>query len=137
MTSPFYLLVISRLSPDFVDLAIPFCGAAKTSIHCQVALDGLKAILLSGKFRKRRGKDVDGVVPEGEGKGQSNEEANRRIKAFRRAMGGWAFGKGFYDERLFKSVFGFESLNDFMVEFWEAWVLSRGMTSSQIGSPAD
>jgi homoserine O-acetyltransferase len=32
-----------------MDLIIPFCGAAKTSIHNQVMLEGVKSAMLSGK----------------------------------------------------------------------------------------
>ena len=35
--------------PDFMDLIVPFCGAAKTSIHNQVMLEGVKSAMLSGK----------------------------------------------------------------------------------------
>ena len=35
--------------PDFMDLIVPFCGAAKTSLHNQVMLEGVKSAMLSGK----------------------------------------------------------------------------------------
>ncbi len=33
--------------PDFMDLIFPFCGAAKTSLHNQVVLEGVKSALLA------------------------------------------------------------------------------------------
>lgn len=35
--------------PDFMDLVVPFCGSAKTSLHNQVMLEGVKSAVLSGK----------------------------------------------------------------------------------------
>ena len=35
--------------PDFMDLVVPFCGAAKTAEHNQVMLEGVKSAMLSGK----------------------------------------------------------------------------------------
>lgn len=35
--------------PDFMDLVVPFCGSAKTSLHNQVMLEGVKSAMLSGK----------------------------------------------------------------------------------------
>ena len=35
--------------PDFMDLIVPFCGSAKTSLHNQVMLEGVKVAILSGK----------------------------------------------------------------------------------------
>ena len=35
--------------PDFMDMAAPFCGSARTSLHNQVFLEGVKAALLGGK----------------------------------------------------------------------------------------
>lgn len=41
--------------PDFMDLAVPFCGAAKTSLHNKVMLEGVKVALLSGKSASSAG----------------------------------------------------------------------------------
>ena len=35
--------------PNFMDLIVPFCGAAKTAEHNQVMLEGVKSAMLSGK----------------------------------------------------------------------------------------
>ena len=39
----------ATMYPDFMDLVVPFCGAAKTSLHNQVMLEGVKSAMLSGK----------------------------------------------------------------------------------------
>jgi homoserine acetyltransferase len=39
----------ATMYPDFMDLIVPFCGAAKTSLHNQVMLEGVKSAMLSGK----------------------------------------------------------------------------------------
>lgn len=41
--------------PDFMDLMVPFCGAAKTSLHNQVMLEGVKVAILSGKSASSAG----------------------------------------------------------------------------------
>jgi homoserine O-acetyltransferase len=38
---------------------------------------------------------------------------------------GWGFSQAFYRERLFETALGFKGLEDFMVNFWEAWGLSK------------
>ena len=35
----------------------------------------------------------------------------------------------FYREKLYESALGFKDLEDFMVNFWEAWALSKGSIS--------
>ena len=35
--------------PNFVDLAVPFCGSARTALHNQVFLEGEKSALLAAK----------------------------------------------------------------------------------------
>lgn len=36
------------------------------------------------------------------------------------------FSQAFYREKLYEKVLGFKDLEDFMVNFWEAWALSKG-----------
>ena len=40
--------------------------------------------------------------------------------------------QAFYREKLYESVLGFKDLEDFMVNFWEAWALSKGLHVLQI-----
>ncbi|RMY64811.1 hypothetical protein D0863_09554 [Hortaea werneckii] len=35
--------------PDFMDLVVPFCGSARTSLHNRVFLEGVKSAVLAGK----------------------------------------------------------------------------------------
>ncbi|KAI7161954.1 homoserine O-acetyltransferase [Hortaea werneckii] len=35
--------------PDFMDLIVPFCGSARTSLHNRVFLEGVKSAVLAGK----------------------------------------------------------------------------------------
>lgn len=39
---------------------------------------------------------------------------------------GWGFSQQYYREKLHETVLGFKDLEDFMVNFWEAWALSKG-----------
>jgi hypothetical protein len=115
--------------PDFMDIAVPFCGAAKTSLHNQVFLEGVKSALLSAKKQSSAGSCEDGVLPEGDGfRTWTAEEKNVGLKAFGRVYAGWGFSQAFYRAKLYESVLGFKDLEDFMENFWETWALSKGMS---------
>ncbi|KAI1113737.1 Alpha/Beta hydrolase protein [Nemania sp. NC0429] len=111
--------------PDFVDLAIPFCGAARCSPHNKVFLEGVKSAPLAAK----------GAVSDGICKGEAtaasqyrNWTVNERetgLKALGRVYAGWGLSQAFYREKVYKSQLGFQTLEDFMVGFWEAWALSK------------
>ena len=47
--------------PDMVDTAVPFCGSARTSLHNQVFLEGVKSALLAAKGIPSRGSKEGGV----------------------------------------------------------------------------
>lgn len=114
--------------PDFMDLAVPFCGSAKTSLHNQVFLEGVKSALLAAKGA------VSGGICKGEAtsvddKGYRNwttEEKEKGLKALGRVYAGWGFSQAFYREKLYETVLGFKGLDDFMTGFWEAWACSKG-----------
>ncbi|KAF2864986.1 Alpha/Beta hydrolase protein [Massariosphaeria phaeospora] len=106
--------------PEFMDLVVPFCGSAKTSLHNQVFLEGIKSTLLA----------AIGTSSEGIGKahGASKFNAETRangLKAFGRVYAGWGFSQAFYREKIYEKVLGFKNLDDFMVNFWEAWACSK------------
>ncbi|KAI7084801.1 homoserine O-acetyltransferase [Hortaea werneckii] len=111
--------------PDFMDLLVPFCGSARTSLHNRVFLEGVKSAVLAGK-----GAVSAGVCRSESGQGQyrgwSEEEREVGLKALGRVYAGWGFSQAFYRERLYETVLGFKDLEDFMVNFWEAWALSKG-----------
>lgn len=103
---------------------MPFCGAAKTSLHNQSMLEGVKVAVLGGK----------GVASGGICKGEANrtdyrawseEQREVGLKALGRVYSGWGFSQSFYREQLYQSL-GFKDIESFMVDFWEAWALSKG-----------
>ncbi|KAM3541228.1 hypothetical protein ARSEF1564_005853 [Beauveria bassiana] len=108
--------------PDFMDLGVPFCGSARTSIHNQVFLEGVKSALLAAKRAASAG-SARGEV--GSYTLWTDEERVAGLKAFGRVYAGWGFSQQFYREQLYKTKLGFKDLEDFMVKFWEAWALSK------------
>ncbi len=114
--------------PDFMDIAVPFCGSAKTSLHNQVFLEGVKSALLAAKKHTSAGSCKGGVMPQGtEYRTWSDEEKDAGLRAFGRVYAGWGFSQAFYREELFKTILGYKDLEDFMVNFWEKWSTSKGM----------
>jgi homoserine acetyltransferase len=117
--------------PDFVDLVVPFCGSAKTSLHNQVFLEGVKSALLSARGASSSGiceastKDSN-FVP-GTSESWSKTEKEVGLKALGRVYAGWGFSQAFYREKLYEKAptLGFKNLEDFMLNFWEAWALSK------------
>lgn len=77
--------------PDFMDIVVPFCCSAKTSIHNQVFLEGVKSALLSAKRQWSAGSQAGGFLSAGEkARGPwSKEEANAGLKALGRVYAGW------------------------------------------------
>lgn len=68
--------------PDFVEVVVPFCGSAKTSLHNQVFLEGVKAALLGGKGESSGGVcEVDGEGDGGECRIWTEGEKERGLKA--------------------------------------------------------
>lgn len=113
--------------PDFMDIAVPFCGSARTSLHNQVFLEGVKSALLAAKKHSSAGSSKDGILPKGEEyRTWTTEEKDAGLKAFGRVYAGWGFSQAFYREELFETALGFKDLEDFMVNFWESWALSKG-----------
>ncbi|KAJ4373147.1 hypothetical protein N0V83_003438 [Neocucurbitaria cava] len=49
------------------------------------------------------------------------------LKALGRVYAGWGFSQAFYREKLYEKAptLGFKDLDDFLVNFWEAWALSK------------
>lgn len=116
--------------PDFMDLGVPFCGSARTAIHNQVFLEGVKSALLAAKRGASAGSANGEVAQRKEGGGYAqwtDEERAAGMKAFGRVYAGWGFSQAFYREKLYESKMGFKDLEDFMVNFWEKWALAKGM----------
>ena len=73
--------------PDFLDMAVPFCGSARTSLHNQVFLESIKAALLAAK--KLPSPQV-GAIGGGESyRTWTLEEKDVGLKAFGRVYAGW------------------------------------------------
>lgn len=121
----------ATMYPDFMDLVVPFCGSAKTSLHNQVFLEGVKSAVLSGK-KASSGGVCEGEAIQGAYRTWTEEERTVGLKALGRVYAGWGFSQAFYRERLHESVLGFKGLEDFMVNFWEAWALSKGCSLIQL-----
>ena len=77
--------------PNFMDIAVPFCGSARTSLHNQVFLEGEKSALLAAKQIESKGTKAGGVKGEGVGEKRiwSEEEKTVGLKAFGRGYAGW------------------------------------------------
>lgn len=112
--------------PDFMDLVVPFCGSAKTSLHNQVFLEGVKSALYAAKGTSSAGvSKPDLKTASDEYSGFTEETKTNGLKALGRVYAGWGFSQAFYREKLHEKVLGFKDLDDFLVNFWEAWACSK------------
>jgi homoserine acetyltransferase len=76
--------------PDFMDLVVPFCGSARTSLHNQVFLEGVKSAMLAAKGIPSAGSCEGGVAVKGqEVRTWTAEEKEIGMKAFGRGYAGW------------------------------------------------
>lgn len=113
--------------PEFMDVAIPFCGSARTSLHNQVFLEGIKSALLAAKKVSSAGPNNGRIERAGkEVRSWTDEERIVGLKAFGRGYAGWGFSQAFYRHKLHEKFYGAKNLEEFMVNFWEAWALSKG-----------
>jgi homoserine O-acetyltransferase len=108
--------------PEFMDLVVPFCGSAKTSLHNQVFLEGVKSALLSALGHASAGICQ---APPSSARSWTPEQRETGLKALGRVYAGWGFSQAFYREKLYETALRFKDLEDFMVNFWEAWALSK------------
>ena len=97
------------LYPGEVERICAVCGSAKTSPHNLVFLEGVKAALTG-----------DPTWRDGWFEGRPE----RGLRAMGRVYAGWAMSQAFYRERLYEH-FGVSSIEDFIVQFWEANFLRR------------
>lgn len=97
------------LFPEMVDAIAPSCGAARCSPHNAVMLDSLAAALT-----------CDGAFAEG----WYGEQPTRGIRAMARVYAGWGMSQAFYREAAYEQM-GFSSVEDFVVTFWEGFMLSH------------
>lgn len=108
--------------PDFMDIAVPFCGSARTALHNQVFLEGQKSYLLAAKHQSSPGVSV--TSPSSSRK-WTDDEKTVAMKAFGRGYAGWGFSQAFYRQKLHEKYYGAKNLEDFLVKFWEGWACSK------------
>lgn len=112
--------------PEFMELIVPFCGAAKTSLHNQVFLEGVKSALFAARGSSSAGiTKPDFKSLEGDKSGFSPAVKTTGLKALGRVYAGWGFSQAFYREKLYETVLSFKDLDDFLVNFWEKWACSK------------
>ncbi|TRX87956.1 hypothetical protein FHL15_011160 [Xylaria flabelliformis] len=111
--------------PDFVDLAVPFCGAARCSLHNKVFLEGVKSALVAAKGVASGGISKGEATSASQYRAWTSEERKVGLKALGRVYAGWGFSQAFYREKVYESHLGFTNLEEFMIGFWEAWALSK------------
>nr|UWK20223.1 homoserine acetyltransferase [Trichoderma stromaticum] len=109
--------------PEFMDLGVPFCGSARTSLHNQVFLEGVKSALLAAKGASSAGSAAGELAQTY--RGWTEEEKVTGLKAFGRGYAGWGFSQAFYREKLYETELGYKNLEDFLINFWESWALSK------------
>lgn len=97
------------LFPDQVERIAALCTAAKTSVHNQVFLEGIRSALTT---------DPAWVGD------RFLSKPERGLRAMGRVYAGWALSQAFYREKSFLSV-GYSSLEDYLVRDWEASFLRR------------
>ena len=97
------------LYPDEVERICALCGTARTSVHNQVFIEGVKAALMGDPTWR------DGYFDGHPAKG---------LRAMGRVYAGWAMSQAFYRESRWRE-FGARSVEDYLVRFWEANFLRR------------
>lgn len=97
--------------PELIVRAVINCGSARTSVHNQVFLAGLMAILEGS--------------PEYAGHGRFSGQPVGAIKAFSRVYAGWALSQDFYRAGLHLSVFEAPDLEAFLQKDWEQRFLAK------------
>ncbi len=97
------------LYPEMVEAIAPTCGAARCSPHNAVMLGGLRAALTADRDFQD---------------GWYKEQPERGIRAMARVYAGWGTSQAFFREGAYRAL-GFESVEDFVVGLWEAYLLSH------------
>lgn len=99
----------AALHPGDVERICAVCGSAKTSPHNLVFIEGVKAALTGDPTWRD---------------GWFDGKPERGLRAMGRVYAGWALSQAFYRERLYEH-FGVSSIEEFIVQFWEANFLRR------------
>ena len=97
------------LYPGEVERICAVCGSARTSPHNLVFIEGVKAALTGDPAWR------DGWFA---------AKPERGLRAMGRVYAGWAMSQAFYRDGLYEN-FGVSSIEDYIVQFWEANFLRR------------
>lgn len=101
----------AALCPDQVARAIVVCGSARTSVHNQVFLRGLMAVLRA--------------APEYQTDTTFTPEPDKSKRAFGRIYAGWALSQDFYRANLHRTALGAPDLETFLITDWEDRFIRR------------
>lgn len=115
--------------PDFMDVIVPFCASAKTALHNNVFLEGEKTALVAARGGKSAGVGKGVSYGANSVAAWSEEQKDAGLRAFGRGYAGWGFSQEFYRKKYHEKYYGAKDLEDFLVNFWEKWALSKGKTS--------
>jgi homoserine O-acetyltransferase len=99
----------AALFPQAVDRLAVICGAARTSPHNQVFLEGVKATLTADAHFQD---------------GRFTGFPERGLRAMGRVYAGWAMSQTFYRDELWRQT-GCSSVEDYLVSNWEGNFLKR------------
>ena len=91
------------LFPEHVERLCAVCGAARTSPHNQIFLEGVIAALTADESYRD---------------GWFGKPPLRGLRAMSRVYAGWALSQSFYRYELWREL-GFETVEDFLVAGWE------------------
>ncbi len=97
------------LHPEMASRIAVVCGAARTTPHTYVFLEGVKAALTCDAAYR------DGFYA---------DPPERGLRALGRVWAGWALSQEFYRREMFRGM-GYASLEDFLVRYWEGIYLAR------------
>ncbi len=98
----------AALYPELVERLAVICGAARTTPHTHVFLEGMRSALCADPVWAQE----DGAPP------------LRGLRALGRAWAGWALSQSWYRRKGWEPL-GYASLEDYLVRYWEATYLGR------------
>jgi homoserine O-acetyltransferase len=93
-----------------VERILPFEGSAKCSRHNYVFLESVKAALTA-----------DAAFADG----WYEKQPDKGLRAAARVYAGWGLSQTFCRHELDISVLGYRTIEDFLVGFWEGWLLAK------------
>lgn len=95
--------------PDMMDALLPFCGSTKTSPNNFVFLEAVRTAVMTDAAWQG---------------GWYETPPQQGLRALARVYAGWGLSAAFYWQEVWRD-FGFTSLEDFLVRYWEGHFLGR------------